>query len=1007
MPINKSFEFFDSLLTIFIRNLLFFKNVFKNSNHFSHNHIVFFVYIYTNPNHSLMRALKFTYFIFLIAFLSFFHANATHIRAGEITAKRISNTTLTYRVTLTTYTDQINGIQANEGQNFVKFYFGVTGVPLYDVKRKKKFLINSSTMCNVYDTTFTFPAQRNYTISCAITNRNANTVNLPGRTDEISFFVETTIVVNGALGLNNTPVLLNIPIDTAGVGKRFIHNPGAFDADGDSLSYKLTIPKRDFGEGSGLGEFINGYKDPSTLGTPLLLEDGSGPSVFKIDPITGDLTWDAPGKWTTPQYQINVAFIIEEWRKGSNGEYSRIGAITRDMQIIVVETPNARPILKVPNPICVEAGQKVEFKISASDKDNNNIKITTNSGVYNRDASGLNASYVFPLEAKFTPLNATQKSPAEGTFSWETNCKHVREQAYDVLFKVEDFPGRFAVQLTDTKTVKIKVIPPRPRGLLAKSVPQGTELRWQLYPDCNIPKAEIIVYRKEGCSNYIPAQCELGLPASLGFVEVARVSIKDTLFVDTKVQNGKIYSYSIVASLASSDFVSIPSVPSNEACIGSELPQLAPVMTNVSIDKTDAQTGQITVKWTRPLNFDSTAFKGPYQYKLYRATGISGGVFQLITTINTKVNKAADTIFVDKDLNTLQTGYTYKVAFIYETSKVLAESQVASSVRLTAVSDAQKVKLSWQANVPWNNDNRKHRIYRENRNKPGTFNIIAEVAVQAVNTYTYSDDGIDRYPDDGTNTITLKIDTSYCYKVETVGAYLKLPQLGLLNNLSQVACGFPIDNTPPCPPTFATEVFDCQNLDRKSICELGTISNVFSWKTPVSSGSIACRTDILKYNIYYARYKDEQPKFLASVAPPTTSYTHIRPIQEGFAGCYYITAVNRLNIESAPSNIICRDNCPTVGLPNLFTPNGDGKNDTFSPLTCNAFIKIISIEIYNRYGTKVYESSGDTLNWDGKSTSGAELPSGTYYYLASVVIQRLDKIDEVPTEIKGWVELVR
>ena len=491
-----------------------------------------------------MKALKFTILTFILSFLALSYANATHIRAGEITAKRISTTTLTYRVTLTTYTDQINGIQANDGQNFVKFYFGVTGVPLYDVKRKKKFLINASTMCNVYDTTFTFPAQGKYTITTAITNRNANTINLPGRTDEISFFVETTIVVNGALGLNNTPVLLNIPIDTAGVGKRFIHNPGAFDADGDSLAYRLTIPKRDFGEGSGFGEFIAGYKDPATLGQPLLTEDGSGASIFKIDPITGDLIWDAPGKWSTAVYQINVAFIVEEWRKGFDGKYAKIGEITRDMQIIVVETPNNRPLLTVPNQICVEAGQKVEFKVTGRDKDGNNLKITTNSGVYNRDASGISASYVFPLEAKFTPLNATQKSPAEGTFTWETNCKHVREQAYDVLFKVEDFPGRFAVQLTDTKTVKIKVIPPRPRGLIAKNTERGTELRWQLYPDCNIQNAEMIIYRKEGCSNYIPAQCELGLPTSLGFVEVARISVKDTFFLDNKAQNGKIYSYS-------------------------------------------------------------------------------------------------------------------------------------------------------------------------------------------------------------------------------------------------------------------------------------------------------------------------------------------------------------------------------------------------------------------------------------------------------------------------------
>ncbi|MER0441615.1 gliding motility-associated C-terminal domain-containing protein [Emticicia sp. W12TSBA100-4] len=954
-----------------------------------------------------MKALKFILLSFIIGLFAISNARATHIRAGEITAKRISTTSLTYRVTLTTYTDQINGVTANEGQNTVNFYFGVTGVPLYTVKRKKKTLINASTMCNVYDTTFTFPAPRLYTITCAITNRNANTVNLPGRTDEISFFVETSIFVNGSLGLNNTPVLLNIPIDTAGVGKKFIHNPGAFDADGDSLAYRLTTPKRDFGEGSGLGEFITGYRDPATLGTNLLSEDGSGPSSFKIDPLTGDLIWDAPGKWTTPQYQINVAFIIEEWRKGANGQYLKIGEITRDMQIIVVETPNKRPILNVPNQICVEAGQKVEFKVTATDGDNNNVRITTNSGVYNRDAAGVTASFVAPLAANFIPFNLIQRSPAEGNFTWETNCKHVRGQAYDVLFKVEDFPGRFAVQLTDTKTIKIKVIPPRPRGLTAQNTERGVELRWQRYPDCSITNAEMIVYRKEGCSNYIPAQCEVGLPASLGFVEVARISVKDTFFLDTKTQNGKVYSYSLVASLAASDFVSIPSVPSNEACVGSELPQRAPVMTNVSIESTDATTGRINVKWTRPLGFDSTEYKGPYQYKLYRATGINGGTFQLVTSIPTKVNRAADTIFVDGGLNTLQNGYTYKVAFLYENDKVLAESQIASSVRLTANSDAQRVRLTWQANVPWSNDNRRHRIYRESRTSPGTFNIIAEVSVGAVNTYTYVDDGVDRFAGDGTSTIQMKVDTSYCYKVETVGAYIRLPQFGLLNNLSQVACGTPIDNTPPCPPVFSSEEINCQTLDRKAICEASNITNKFSWRTPPSAGSVVCRVDILKYNIYYARYADEQPKLLTTVPATETSFTHIKTLQEGFAGCYYITAVNRLNIESAPSNIICKDNCPIVELPNVLTPNGDGKNDTFTPMTCSAFIKTISIEIYNRYGVKVYESNGETLSWDGKTSNGTELPSGTYYYVSQVVIQRLDKTDEIPTTIKGWIELIK
>jgi hypothetical protein len=94
--------------------------------------------------------------ILIIAFpiLSF----ATHLRAGEITAKRISNTTLTYKITLTTYTDQINGRAANDGQENVSFYFGfaTNRVEAFKVSRKKKTLINPTTICNVYDTTYTF-----------------------------------------------------------------------------------------------------------------------------------------------------------------------------------------------------------------------------------------------------------------------------------------------------------------------------------------------------------------------------------------------------------------------------------------------------------------------------------------------------------------------------------------------------------------------------------------------------------------------------------------------------------------------------------------------------------------------------------------------------------------------------------------------------------------------------------------------------------------------------------
>ena len=942
----------------------------------------------------------------IISFLATTNALATHLRAGEITVKRISATSLTYRITLTTYTDQIGGVAANEAANTYKIFFGIGNIH-YDVQRRKKILINPATVLNVYDTVFTYPAQGTYKISCSIQNRNANTVNLPPPTEQISFFVSTTLVVNGALGLNRSPVLLNAPLDSGGVGKRFIHNPGAFDADGDSLAYRLTTCQRDVSLNSetGIGEFIPGYRDPASVGTPPLLnQDGTAPASLIINPLTGDLIWDAPRQ----KGQYNVAFIVEEWRKGLDGTYIKIGEIIRDMQIIVVESPNNPPVITVPPNICIEAGKTVNFKVSAVDKDNNNIRITTSGGVYNLDASGNKADFVPIDAATFTPVapNNIQKSPATGTFNWATNCNHVRQQPYDVVFRVEDFPGRFAVQFTDIKTIKITVVAPRPVGLAVKSNANGNNLTWQKYPNCNVAKSQLIVYRKEGCTNFQPSDCVLGLPASLGYKEIARVSSTDTAFLDKTALTNTIYSYRIVGSLSNTDFIENLSVTSNEACIGSIIPQTMPVMTNVSIDQTSTTAGQITVKWTRPLNFDSTKTKGPYQYRLSRAIGASTLDFTQIAIFT----KLTDTVFVDKNLNTTQNVYRYKIAFDYTESnaiKNVGETAVANSVRLTATPSPKQVQLNWEAIVPWSNENQTHRIYREVRGKPGVFNKIAEIGVLATNTFSYVDNGTDRFPGDGNATITLSTDSTYCYKIETVGTYSNL-KLGLLNNFSQVACASvlpAVDNTPPCSPVLSLDPLDCKNLDRKQLCDPNFFKNLLKWQNPTSS---ACKQTISQYKIYFAKYKDDKFLLLTTIANgDILSYAHQKTPQEGFIGCYYVTAINSQGIESAASNIVCNDNCPFIEFPNVFTPNGDGKNDVFAPLDCPAFTQVISIEIYNRNGLKVYENTAPTLAWDGKTNGGVELPTGTYFYVVKVQFVRWDKSNTDTTTINGMVELIR
>lgn len=66
-------------------------------------------------------------------------------------------------------------------------------------------------------------------------------------------------------------------------------------------------------------------------------------------------------------------------------------------------------------------------------------------------------------------------------------------------------------------------------------------------------------------------------------------------------------------------------------------------------------------------------------------------------------------------------------------------------------------------------------------------------------------------------------------------------------------------------------------------------------------------------------------------------------------------------------------------VPNAFTPNGDGKNDVWE-------IKYLTtypgntVDIFNRYGQKLFSSIGYDVPWDG-TYKGASVPPGTYYYI--------------------------
>lgn len=107
-------------------------------------------------------------------------------------------------------------------------------------------------------------------------------------------------------------------------------------------------------------------------------------------------------------------------------------------------------------------------------------------------------------------------------------------------------------------------------------------------------------------------------------------------------------------------------------------------------------------------------------------------------------------------------------------------------------------------------------------------------------------------------------------------------------------------------------------------------------------------------------------------------------------GTYHptVTATNSYGCQSSVSvKVFVRH---VLFIPNVFTPNGDGKNDSFL-IEYNGD-QNFSLLIYNRWGTEVYHSTGRRNQWSG----GLE-EAGVFYYLVT-----FDK-----EKYKGWVQLIR
>ena len=929
-------------------------------------------------------------------------ANATHIRAADIKVEPDCSRPFTYKITVVAYLNTLSGTRF--GTSGELFFGNGSSVRIPVTTASPRPDLGTNIGIATFTTTYTYAGPGTYRIAYIERDRSSGILNIANSHD-VPYVTFVEFAIDARDNCNTVPVLAVVPLDRACFKSTFFHTSGAYDVDGDSLSYELSIPA------SGLNT-LAAYTSPvhSRFYTNYNQgnEASTGIPVFSINPVNGLLTWDAPGSIG----EYNIAFKIIEWRKDSvTNEYRKLSTTTRDMQIVVEECANIRPELTVPSELCVEAGTLVEGLIRGTDRDKHHVKIEVFSEIIDFAASKNPATYS-PNPAEFVSSDPA----AEMSIRWQTSCLHVRQQPYQVVFKITDNPPK-GPKLVNFKIWNIKVVAPAPKWekLELNLVKRHGQLEWKDYACTNASKIQI--WRKVDSYPYTPGLCSPGIPKFLGYNLIGEVPATQTTFTDTNSGKGLVvgakYCYRIIAYFNAP--ASTPSMVSTELCLG-PIEADAPVITHVSVEKTDSLQGKIRVSWRSPFNINSSQFPKPYEYEVYRASGFVGEE-KII-----KAGRVTDTTFVDTAINTDHKVFNYRIV-LYARPPLATDmipvdtSSVASSERLSFISGVKKIELSWRDSVPWSNvspRNPYHLIYRSVESPLEKDMVKIDSVNASENGFNYIDVG--KYKNQA-----LQDDKRYSYRIVTRGTYGN-PKIALQENYSQIITTYPESKLLPCVQKVEIKTANCDTYLNSNNCYQNEFSNSIFW---TMNGQTGCRKDVVSYNIYASNSEDGDYDFIRKVGIDTFFVESGLP---SFSRCYRVTAIDALGQEGPLSDSVCNDNCPYYNLPNVFTPNDDGFNDEFSAnfdvkdlqngtltsgvtIRCPRFVQSVDLKVFNRWGKQVYTYTSDdentvSIEWDGHDSNGHELSTGVYYYHAEVMFNVM-RPESRKRQLQGWVHLVR
>ncbi len=906
-------------------------------------------------------------------------ASATHNRAGEIVVEQIGDgSQLTVRATIITYTAfEGNSEDADRDSLLIDWGDGERQDIVRDNGPVSEGFpngerIGNNLKRNTYTAIHTYSGRGTYVIGMQDPNRIENIRNINGGNSvNTIFYIRTvfTFLDPTFQGPNSTPRLLQPPIDQGCVGQIFIHNPNAFDPDGDSLSYQLGTPL------AREGVEVSNYRFPNEFGS-------SNQNDFRLDPVSGTLTWDRPRE----SGNYNAVILVISYRNGIP-----IDTTTRDMQIFIDTCDNEPPRVEVDNEYCLVAGQSVVLNpiATAPIEENQEVRLDVFSSTLNLDIQ----------PATWTGDTLFHPQPWTSEYSWRTVCEHADRYPYRVIFRAEDDFGAQVIggkgNLSTLEVVDIKVSAPPPLGLRVSSESNIVDISWDSPYACEVTQDSFFygfsVWRREGSNPFPFDSCRQGL-AGQGYTRIATQIGADSIvedrytYTDEEVEAGRTYCYRIVANFvrytaSGRPFNLVESIPSEEVCVQSS--RVLPLLTRVDVLETSETDGRIDVRWIAPLaeDLDTAANPAPYTYQVLRSPGVGTSDFSPIAgterTFDSFAALQRDSMYVDEGLNTVAGGFTYAIAFTSRGDDGGTPPLPSSSVFLTAVGADRINELSWFPSTSW--ENTRYDVLRERAD--GAYDTLA-----TVNTPVYTDRELENGQE-------------YCYLIVAYGTYGVPTIYSPLVNRSQRTCAVPRDVIPPCAPDVSVQTI-CDELGEENVAPPYETTVSFSF-----DGDCSRAADLGGIRVYsLADSTGEQRTLVGETNPQDSSVQIVNEFD--IAACYALTAVDTSGNESELSELICVSNCPFYELPNAITPNGDGSNDALIPRV-SRFVERVNFQLFDRWGVKVYETNDPQLGWEATTLTGKPVTDGTYFYTCDLFQRLSDGSVQLvgQPQLSGYVEV--